>query len=123
MLDPRYKGNDLCAEETDKAMKHILENNPDMMASIVNYKAKSGPFHPYMFVREIVNSVSPIAWWHSQSERLTDRRLTLIDQLFNAPASSVGVDRVFPHFDWFIPSFVIAWEWKQLASWSSYTNY
>ena len=55
MLDPQYRGNDLCAEETDKAMKHILENYPDLMASTVNCKVKSGPFHPYMFVLEIVN--------------------------------------------------------------------
>ena len=64
LLDPRYKGNDLCGEETDKNMEHLLENYPDVMASIVNYKAKTGPFHQYMFVSEIMNSVSPIAWWH-----------------------------------------------------------
>jgi len=69
-----------------------------MMASIVNYKAQSGPFHPYMFVSEIVNSVSPIAWWHSQSERLTDRLFTLFDQLLSAIASSAGVERVFSTF-------------------------
>jgi len=25
LLDPRYRGNDLCVEETDKAMEHILK--------------------------------------------------------------------------------------------------
>jgi len=79
LLDPRYRGNDLCDEETDKAMEYILKNYPDLMASIVNYKAKTGPFYQYMFVPEIINYVSPIAWWHSQSKRLIDRLLTLID--------------------------------------------
>ena len=68
LLDPRYRGNDLCDEETDKAMEYILKNYPDLMASIVNYKAKTGPFHQYMFVPEKMNLVSPITWWHSQSE-------------------------------------------------------
>ena len=68
------------------------------MASIINYKAKTGPFHQYMFVPEIMNSVSPIAWWHSQSERLTDRLLTLIDQLLRANSSSAWVERVFSTF-------------------------
>jgi len=105
MLDSRYRGNDLCAEETDKAKQYILENYSDLMASIVNYKAKSGPFHPYMFVPEIMNSVSPIAWWHSQSERFTDRLLTLM------PLPSVqGLREIFPHLERFIQSFVIAWE-------------
>ena len=31
-------GNDVCVEETDKAMEHI--NYPDMMASIINYTIK-----------------------------------------------------------------------------------
>jgi len=61
LLDPRYRGNDLCAEETDKAMEHILKTYPDLMASIVNYKAKTSPFHQYMFVPKIIISVSPIA--------------------------------------------------------------
>ena len=66
-----YKGgNDLYIEGTDNGMEHILKNYPDLMASIVNYKAKTGPFHQFMFVPIIINSVSPIAWWHSQSERL-----------------------------------------------------
>jgi len=38
----------LCAEETDKAMEHILENDSDLMANIVNYKAKTSPFNPFM---------------------------------------------------------------------------
>ena len=41
-----YKGgNDLYIEGTDNGMEHILKNYPDLMASIVNYKAKTGPFH------------------------------------------------------------------------------
>jgi len=47
LLDPRYRGNYLCVEETDKAMEHILKNYPDLMTSMVNYKAKTGPFHQY----------------------------------------------------------------------------
>ena len=49
-------------------MEHILKNYPHLMASVVNYKAKTDPFHQYIFAPEIMNSVSPIAWWHSQSE-------------------------------------------------------
>jgi len=60
--------------------------------------AKTGPFNQYIFVPEIRNSVSPIAWWHSKSERLTDRLLTLIDQLLIASSSSTGVERVFSKF-------------------------
>ena len=45
LLDPRYKGNDLCDEETDKNMEHILKNYPDLMASVVKCKAKTGLFH------------------------------------------------------------------------------
>ena len=85
-------------EETDNTIEHIMINYPDMMSGIVNYKAKTGPFHQYMFVPKIMNSVSPIAWWHSQSERLTDRLLTLIDQLLSATSSSAGVVRVFSTF-------------------------
>jgi hypothetical protein len=48
LLDPRYKGNDLCDEETDKNMEHILKNYPDLMASVVKCKAKTGPLvHVY----------------------------------------------------------------------------
>ena len=59
---------DVCVKETDKVLEHILKRYPDLMASRVNYKAKTGPFHQYMFVPEKMNLVSPITWWHSQSE-------------------------------------------------------
>jgi len=68
------------------------------MASIVNYKSKTGLFHQYMFVPETMNSVSPIAWWHSPSEQLTDRLLMLIDQLLSATSSCAGFQRVFSTF-------------------------
>jgi hypothetical protein len=35
LLDFPYRGNDLCVEETDKALEYILKNYPDLMASIV----------------------------------------------------------------------------------------
>ena len=63
-------------EETDNTIEHIMINYPDMMSGIVNYKAKTGPFHQYIILPEIMNYVSPIAWWYLRSDRL----LTLIDQ-------------------------------------------
>jgi len=48
-----------------------------------------------MSVPEIVNYVSPSVWWDSQSERLTDTLLTLIDQLLSATSSNAEVESDF----------------------------
>jgi len=69
-------------------MEHTLENNSDLLVNIVNYDAKTGVFHPYIFTPELVNTVSPIAWCHSQAEGMHDTLLSLINQLLSDTYSS-----------------------------------
>ena len=45
MLDPLYGGNDICAEETNKAVGDIMENSSALMADLINYLAKTDSFH------------------------------------------------------------------------------
>ena len=84
--DPQHTGggggeNELYPEELTKSRNtHRLENYPDTISSIVNYKVKTEPFHPYMFCSGA---------WNSQSESLTDTLIVLINQLLNVASSSV----------------------------------
>ena len=71
-------------------MLHPRNRDNDLWPDGQHIRYKTGPFHQYMFVSEIMNSVSPITWWHSQSEWGTERLLTLIDweSVFHIQTSS-----------------------------------
>ncbi len=98
ILDPRFRGEQLSREESDAAMEFASNISPSVLSTVVNYKAQSGPFKPYMYSHELVNTVTPLAWWHSQSSDVNQDMIKLINQLLGAVSSRAGVERIFSTF-------------------------
>lgn len=96
ILDPGYCGHVLSEEEIDIALDYCHKDHPKCMSDIVNFRAKTGPFKPYMFSPDL--NVSPLAWWDSLSSRIEPGMLQLCHQLLSAVASSAGVERIFSTF-------------------------
>lgn len=98
ILDPQSAGKSLSPKEVDAAMDFVASNYPSLLPILVNYQAKAKPFMDYMFTPTLVNSVAPLAWWKSLSERLDDKALSIIYKILGASASSAGIERVFSTF-------------------------
>ena len=61
--------------------------------------AKSKPFKPFMFTEELIQTISPITWWYSQSSHLDSKTMiTLCRQILGGVASSAGIGRIFSTF-------------------------
>lgn len=86
MLDLKHNGSRLSEEESDSALQYIYSYHPNIMAEVINYQAQCGPFKPYLFHPDTVNSISPMTWWSA----LFKRNLISVDlkiltvQLFTA---------------------------------------
>ncbi|XP_067947337.1 uncharacterized protein [Watersipora subatra] len=72
ILDPMARGGKLSQEEVDSALEFRDKCYPKCMATIINYRAQSGPFKLYMFTSKL--------------------------NVLGAVASSAGTERVFSTF-------------------------
>ena len=70
LIDPRYRGRKLTVQETDDAMEYINQHFPEVIGTILQYKAGYDPFRPYMFTEGVVDKVTPACWWESMSGTL-----------------------------------------------------
>ena len=62
LLDLRFVSMDiLMQDEKNMAFELARELHPDMLATIVQFKVKDGPFNAHYF--EAASSISPAAWW------------------------------------------------------------
>ena len=73
-----------------KKIKHWSSSS--CLASVIEFRAKAALFKLYMFTDELVNSVSSLTWWQSQSDNLN------LDIMLSRVASSAAVERVFSSF-------------------------
>ena len=65
--DPMTRGENLSQQEVDSALEFCDKSYPKCMSTIINYRAQSGPFKPYMFSSML--DVTPISWWVSRSSQ------------------------------------------------------
>ena len=98
ILDPRFGGSKLSSDEVDAAMEFVADISPNIMSEVLFYRAKSGPFKAYMFQEDVLKSVTPLAWWMSQSDRISEEMLALALKILGAKASSADVERIFSTF-------------------------
>ena len=98
IVDPKYTGNQLKDTEVDSALEYCNTEHPTCLPTVINFRAKSGPFKPYLFNQGLVQNVTALAWWQSQSDRISSDMLGVCTQLMTAVASSAGVERVFSTF-------------------------
>lgn len=98
IINPKYCGSGLTEEELDTAMEFCSTSYPSSMATIVNFRAKTGQFKPYMFAPDMLRSVSPVTWWHSMAGRLHEDGKSMYRQLLCAAASTANIERIFSTF-------------------------
>ena len=62
LLDPRFVTMDiLMQDKKNMAFELARESHSDMLATIMQFKVKEGPFNAHYF--EAASSISPAAWW------------------------------------------------------------
>nr|XP_048724070.1 uncharacterized protein LOC125644334 [Caretta caretta] len=96
ILNARYQGQTLTAEEEELAMKWTSSNDPSIMPTIINFRAKCEPFKKYMFADDVLKKVTPVNWWKSL-KHLDSETVEVIISLLTAVASD-GVERIFSSF-------------------------
>jgi len=80
-------------------MQFCIEKYEENLWTVVNLRAKSEPFKPYMFDESVVQSVAPLSWWKSQTSDSVRTSLcvtVMCEQLLGASASSA--ERIFSTF-------------------------
>lgn len=126
ITDPRFKGESLTIDETEKGMNLAAELCPGLVPVIINYKAKSAPFSSYMFhavdmmmqkeKNDVISSTSdnfslqesnkmnnfvditPLSWWVSLEKHIDKNVMQIMIQLHTAVCSTAGLERVFSTF-------------------------
>lgn len=98
LIHPIYRGKALTSEQIDFAMEYCSEEYSECMPTVVNFRAQTGPFKPYMLSDNILQKCTPLAWWHSQSSAVDSNTLLMCDQLLGAVCSSAGIERIFSTF-------------------------
>ena len=98
LIDPRYRGRKLTVQETDDAMEYINQHFPEVIGTILQYKAGYDPFRPYMYIEGVVDKVTPACWWESMSGTLGKDVTQVAQKLLTAIASSAGIERIFSTF-------------------------
>ena len=91
LVNSKYIGKKLNEDEIDEVMNLLGSNYPNFIPNILHFKTISGSIKTYIFKPELLNSVSPLCWWTSQSLFLHKETIDLIIQLLTAVASSTGV--------------------------------
>ena len=79
-------------------MEFVADISPNIISEVLFYRAKSGPFKAYMFQEDVLKSVTPLAWWMSQSDRISEEMLALALKILGAKASSADVEHIFSTF-------------------------
>lgn len=98
ILDHRFRGNKLNAEQVEEAMEYVANFYPNCVPVIMAYQAKVAPFKNYLFLESSL-SVKPITWWLSIKNHLNNNSIIdLVMQLHTAVASSAGIERLFSAF-------------------------
>ena len=93
-IDPRYQGKCLTAEAIDRAENYVEENFPQFLSTLMRYRGKSMPFKHMHFKPDVVNTLSPLAWWQNSSGDIKDCMM-VPTQLHTAVASSAGIESLF----------------------------
>ncbi|XP_073431295.1 uncharacterized protein [Dendrobates tinctorius] len=97
IVNIKYQGQNLSAEEEELAMTWVSSNHPSLMPTIINFRAKGEPFKKYMFAEDILRKVTPVNWWKSL-KRLDLETVQVMISLLTAVASSAGIERIFSSF-------------------------
>lgn len=97
LIDPRYQGRSLTAEEINSVEEYVEENFPQFLPTLMKYRGKTIPFKEMYFKADVVNALSPLAWWKHFSDDIKDS-MKVPAQLHTAVASSAGIERVFSTF-------------------------
>lgn len=97
LLDHRFRGNKLSQGQLETAMEYVETYHPEALPTIINYQAKCAPFKPYMFSKQLIENVKPLAWWRSITN-LNTTALELVQQLHTAIASSANIERLFSSY-------------------------
>jgi len=98
IVHPKYRGQTLTPTEYDTGMDLASTEHSLIIPDLVNFKAEAPPFQQFMFQEKVIQSVQPLDWWKSQTDRLNKETMTVVNQLLTATASSAGVERVFSSF-------------------------
>ena len=98
MIDPRYQGRRLTPEQRDVAEKYVCECFPEFLPILMSFRGRTQPFKDFYFAKDVLETLSPLAWWLNFSHDLAENVLNVPRQLCTAVAASAGVERVFSTF-------------------------
>ena len=92
LLDPRYFGQRLSAQQLREAMGFIKAANPLTEDALTQYIAKASPYEPGILGR----NVNPGVWWTAGKRLGFDENLCQVAMmLVTAVANSAGLERQF----------------------------
>ena len=98
-MDPRYRGINLSKDEVDAGLELCSRDYMYIMFGYCDQlQADAGPFKPFMFTEEVLQTISPLTWWESQKSVLQSNVMVLCRKILGAVASSAGVERIFSTF-------------------------
>lgn len=97
MLHPKYRGENLSAEQLENVNRWMVEKDPSFMSFMVNFETKSSPFPPTFFMETI--RLSPTTWWQAMKRYGVPLDfINLAVNILSAPASSASIERIFSNF-------------------------
>lgn len=98
IVHPKYRGKSLTDAQYETAMDWATAEHENIIPDLINFKAEAGPFPKFLFKDNVVQTVKPVDWWMSHTDRLHADTSKVVLQLLTATASSAGVERVFSSF-------------------------
>ena len=98
VVNPKYRGKSLTDAEYETAMDWATAEHENIIPDLINFKAQAGPFPTFLFKDNVVQTVKPVDWWMSLTDRLHADTRKVVLQLLTATASFAGVERMFSSF-------------------------
>lgn len=97
MLDPRYKGNRITAEQRQNALKYLKKENGIFIAELIKFNGETGPYLSSFFDPDALKNTNPYIWWKGIAN-IPDEFRNFCLSLFSCVSSSGGIERIFSTF-------------------------
>jgi hypothetical protein len=99
-LHPKYQGELLTPDQLEIVNKWVISKDPNFIATLISYQAKSMPF-PVSYFSDAAVQVPPLTWWKGLKPLgVSADFIDMALQLMDAPASSASIERIFSNFSY-----------------------
>lgn len=98
VLTPKYcKSASLSDDTLEEVTRFVSSRYTSMLPMLMNFQARTGPFPPYRFSDDIINSVPAVTWWKSIIGLRSTEQATVL-RILTSVCSTANVERVFSAF-------------------------